>query len=111
MLATLIKQTNWSILGAVFGFAIGFLIKGFVVQSVGLDSYGLYIKGYVFITAISTIIAFGFPQLVLKFLPDLIGNNKGEAKDLTNRTVSYILISSLKISQSMTKLYPYVFIY
>ena len=67
MLATLIKQTNWSILGAVFGFAIGFLIKGFVVQSVGLDSYGLYIKGYVFITAISTIIAFGFPQLVLKF--------------------------------------------
>lgn len=95
MLATLIKQTNWSILGAVFGFAIGFLIKGFVVQSVGLDSYGLYIKGYVFITAISTIIAFGFPQLVLKFLPDLIGNNKGEAKDLTNRTVSYILISSL----------------
>ena len=95
MLATLIKQTNWSILGAVFGFTIGFLIKGFVVQSVGLDSYGLYIKGYVFITAISTIIAFGFPQLVLKFLPDLIGNNKGEAKDLTNRTVSYILISSL----------------
>ena len=95
MLATLIKQTNWSILGAVFGFAIGFLIKGFVVQSVGLDSYGLYIKGYVFITAISTIIAFGFPQLVLKFLPDLIGNNKVEAKDLTNRTVSYILISSL----------------
>ena len=95
MLATLIKQTNWSILGAVFGFAIGFLIKGFVVQSVGLDSYGLYIKGYVFITAISTIIAFGFPQLVLKFLPDLICNNKGEAKDLTNRIVSYILISSL----------------
>ena len=95
MLATLIKQTNWSILGAIFGFAIGFLIKGFVVQSVGLDSYGLYIKGYVFITAISTIIAFGFPQLVLKFLPDLMGNNKGEAKDLTNRTVSYILISSL----------------
>ena len=27
-------------------------------------------------------------------MPDLIGNNKGEAKDLTNRTVSYILISS-----------------
>ena len=82
-------------MGAIFGFAIGFLIKGFVVQSVGLEAYGLYIKGYVFITAISTIIAFGFPQLVLKFLPDLIGNNKGEAKDLTNRTVSYILISSL----------------
>ena len=95
MLATLIKQTNWSILGAIFGFVIGFLIKGFIVQSVGLEAYGLYIKGYVFITAISTIIAFGFPQVLLKFLPDLISNNKEEAKGLTNRTISYILISSL----------------
>ena len=95
MLATLIKQTNWSILGAIFRFAIGFLIKGFVVQSVGLEAYGLYIKGYVFITAISTIIAFGFPQVVLKFLPDLISSNEEEAKNLTNRTISYILISSL----------------
>ena len=95
MLATLIKQTNWSILGAIFGFAIGFLIKGFIVQSVGLEAYGLYIKGYVFITAISTIIAFGFPQVVLKFLPDLISNNEEKAKNLTNKTISYILISSL----------------
>ena len=95
MLATLIKQTKWSILGAIFGFVIGFLIKGFIVQSVGLEAYGLYIKGYVFITAISTIIAFGFPQVLLKFLPDLISNNKEEAKGLTNRTISYILISSL----------------
>ena len=67
MLATLIKQTNWSILGSIFGIVIGFLIKGYVVQSVGLEGYGLYIKGYVFITAISTIIAFGFPQVVSAF--------------------------------------------
>ena len=95
MLATLIKQTKWSIVGAIFGFVVGFLIKGFVVQHVGLEAYGLYIKGYVFITAISTIIAFGFPQVVLKFLPYLIDNNKKEASSLTNKTLTYILISSL----------------
>ena len=69
MLNILIKQTNWSILGALFGFLVGFLIKGFLVKSVGLSSYGLYIKGYVFITFVSTIISFAFPQVILKFLP------------------------------------------
>ena len=33
MLTTLIKQTNWSVLGAVFGFAIGFLVRGALMKS------------------------------------------------------------------------------
>lgn len=95
MLGVLIKQANWSILGSALGFLIGFFIKGVVVQSVGLEDYGLYIKGYVFITAISTFISFGLPQVILKFLPTLIELNPSEARSLSGRVVSYIIISSV----------------
>ena len=95
MLKILIKQTNWSILGALFGFLVGFLIKGFLVKSVGLSSYGLYIKGYVFITFVSTIISFAFPQVILKFLPINSISNKKDNIKLSSDILSYVIISGL----------------
>ena len=95
MLNILIKQTNWSILGALFGFLVGFLIKGFLVKSVGLSSYGLYIKGYVFITFVSTIISFAFPQVILKFLPINSISNKKDNIKLSSDILSYVIISGL----------------
>jgi len=95
MLNILIKQTNWSILGALFGFLVGFLIKGFLVKSVGLSSYGLYIKGYVFITFVSTIISFAFPQVILKFLPVNSISSKKNNIELSSDILSYVIISGL----------------
>ena len=40
MLRLIIKQTNWGILGAIFAFSIGFFVKIYLIDIVGLDSLG-----------------------------------------------------------------------
>ena len=43
MLKLIIKQANWGILGAIFGFSIGFFVKIYLIDIVGLESWGKYV--------------------------------------------------------------------
>ena len=40
MLKLIIKQANWGILGSMFGFLIGFVIKIYLIDIVGVDAWG-----------------------------------------------------------------------
>ena len=43
MLRLIIKQTKWGVFGAIFAFAIGFFVKIYLIDIVGLESWGKYV--------------------------------------------------------------------
>ena len=43
MLKLILRQANWGIFGAIFGFSIGFFVKIYLIDIVGLDSWGKYV--------------------------------------------------------------------
>ena len=95
MLRTLFTQTNWSLLGTVYGFAIGFFVKMFLVNKVGASAFGLYTIAQGFQGAISTIIAFAVPSVIIKFLPKYITQNDPEkATVLSSKALGFLLLVS-----------------
>ncbi len=92
MLKTLFTQTNWSLLGTVYGFGIGFFVKMFLVNRVGASDFGLYTIGQGFQGAISTLIAFSIPTVIIKFLPKFINDdNKEAATVLSTKSLVFLL--------------------
>ena len=51
MLRLIIKQTNWSLFGALFGFGIGFFLKIYLLNIVSLDAWGRYVTAQTFAAA------------------------------------------------------------
>ena len=57
MLKLIIRQANWGVLGAVFGFAIGFFIKIYLIDIVGLEAWGKYVIAQIFSSFSETILS------------------------------------------------------
>ncbi len=92
MLRTLFTQTNWSILGTVFGFSVGFFVKMFLVNKVGANDFGLYTIGQTFQSAVATVAALGIPSVIIKFLPQYLTHEETDkANILTSKSLVMIL--------------------
>jgi len=90
MLKILLTQTGWNILGTLFGFIVGFFVKLYVINKVGAASFGLYVIATSFEVAVGTVVAFGIPFIILKFLPTYIA--KGNTLKATVFTSTFLFI-------------------
>ena len=75
MLKLILNQTTWGIFGSIFGFAIGFLLKIYLINIVGLESWGKYISAQTLITFIDILISICFilyfNLLIVNILSDI----------------------------------------
>ena len=94
MLKLIIRQANWGILGSVFGFAIGFLIKIYIIDIVGVSDWGKYVSAHTFSTFLDVLLTFGIPVIIVKFFPDLWKNNKDYALQFLSRVLKISLFLS-----------------
>ena len=60
MLRLIIKQTKWGVFGAIFAFVIGFFVKIYLIDIVGLESWGKYVIAQTFASFSETIYLLGF---------------------------------------------------
>ncbi len=96
MLKTLLSQTGWSMIGTVFGFSIGFFVKMYLINSIGAESFGLYTIATSFQGAISTLISFAIPKMLVKFLPKYLSEKDSHAATvLASKSLIFLMISSI----------------
>ena len=92
MLRLIIKQTQWGVFGALFAFTIGFFVKIYLIDIVGLESWGKYVIAQTFASFSETILSFGIPFVIIKFFPSLIDENQARASRVANIFLKYALI-------------------
>ena len=92
MLKLIIKQTKWGVFGAIFAFAIGFFVKIYLIDIVGLESWGKYIIAQTFASFSETILSIGIPFVIIKFVPSFIDSNQDKASRIANLFLKYSLI-------------------
>ncbi len=92
MLRLILKQTNWSIIGAVFGFVIGFFIKIYIIDIVGLADWGKYVIAQTFSSFSETVLSIGIPFAIIKFIPGFVENNMSKASRLSSIFLKYALL-------------------
>ena len=95
MIKLIIKQANWGIFGSIFGFSIGFFVKIYLLDIVGLEVWGKYVSAHTFSGAISTIISFGIPWVIIKYIPQYIDTDLASARQLIRKILIYSIIISL----------------
>ncbi|MAJ90319.1 MAG: hypothetical protein CMD08_03490 [Flavobacteriales bacterium] len=93
MLSLILKQTNWSIIGAVFGFVIGFFIKIYIIDIVGLADWGKYVIAQTFSSFSETVLSIGIPFVIIKFIPGFVENNISKASRLSSIFLKYALLA------------------
>ena len=91
MLRLIIKQTQWGVFGALFAFTIGFFVKIYLIDIVGLESWGKYVIAQTFASFSETILSFGIPFVIIKFFPSFIEENKAKASRIANVFLKYAL--------------------
>lgn len=94
MIKLIIKQANWGVAGSIFGFVIGFFIKIYLIDIVGIDQWGKYVSAHAFSGAMSTIIAFGIPWVIVKYIPKYIDTDLATARQLIKKILIYSLLMS-----------------
>ena len=94
MLKTIIRQANWGIFGALFGFLVGFFLKIYLIDIVGVYAWGKYISAHLFATTISTFLSIGIPLIIMKFIPSYLKKDKGDANLLISKILRYLFIIS-----------------
>ena len=92
MLKLIIRQTKWGVFGALFGFTIGFFVKIFLIDIVGLESWGKYVIAQTFASFSETILSIGIPFVIIKFIPSFIEENQKKASRIANIFLKYSLI-------------------
>jgi O-antigen/teichoic acid export membrane protein len=92
MLKLIIRQANWGILGAVFAFFIGFFVKIYIIDIVGLEAWGKYVIAQTFSSLSETVLSIGIPFVIIKFIPTFIESNKEKASRIANIFIKYALI-------------------
>ena len=92
MLKLILKQANWSVLGAVFGFSVGFFVKIYLIDTVGLESWGKYVIAQTFSSLCETVLSIGIPFVIIKFMPNLIENQKDKAGRIANIFLKYAML-------------------
>jgi len=91
MLRLIIKQTQWGVFGALFAFTIGFFVKIYLIDIVGLESWGKYVIAQTFASFSETILSIGIPFVIIKFFPSFIEENKAKASRIANVFLKYAL--------------------
>ena len=92
MLKLIIKQANWSVLGTVFGFAIGFFVKIYLIDIVGLQAWGKYVIAQTFSSFVETVLCIGIPFVIIKFIPTFVENNKEKASRIASIFLKYAVV-------------------
>jgi O-antigen/teichoic acid export membrane protein len=92
MIKLIIRQTNWGIFGSLFAFAIGFFVKIYLLDIVGLDAWGRYVTAQTFVSFIETVLALGIPFVIIKFIPTLIDKHKEKASRISSVFLKYALV-------------------
>ena len=92
MLKLIIKQANWSVLGTVFGFAIGFFVKIYLIDIVGLQAWGKYVIAQTFSSFVETVLLIGIPFVIIKFIPTFVENNKEKASRIASIFLKYAIV-------------------
>lgn len=92
MLKLIIKQANWGILGAIFGFSIGFFVKIYLIDIVGLESWGKYVIAQTFSSFSETILSIGIPLVIIKFMPGFVEANIEKAGRIANIFLKYAIV-------------------
>jgi len=94
MIKLIIKQANWGVAGSIFGFFIGFFVKIYLIDIIGVEQWGKYVSAHAFSGAISTIISFGIPWVIVKYIPQYIDNDLNSAKQLIRKILHYSILMS-----------------
>jgi len=92
MLKLILRQANWGILGAIFGFSIGFFVKIYLIDIVGLTAWGKYVTVQTFISISETFLSIGIPYVIIKFIPSFVENNKDKASRVANVFLKYAVV-------------------
>ena len=108
MLKLIIRQANWGILGSVFAFVIGFLIKTYVIREVGTIEWGKYATAHTFAMFSDTILSLGIPFIILKFFPGFMSNSREKASSLIQKTLWLAIRISFVFLVLMYFLSPYL---
>ena len=95
MLKLIIRQANWGILGSIFAFAIGFFVKIYVIDIVGISNWGKYVSAHTFSTFMDVFLTFGIPVVIVKFFPDLWKVNKEYALQFLSKILKLSVVLSL----------------
>ena len=107
MLKLIINQANWGILGSLFGFAIGFIVKVYLIDIVGISEWGKYVSAHAIATAFDTFLAIGIPFVLLKFIPDYLEKDIGAANFMIKKSLRYAVSVSIFFLLMMCFLAPY----
>ena len=92
MIRLIVKQTKWGVFGAIFAFVIGFFVKIYLIDIVGLESWGKYVIAQTFASFSETILSIGIPFVIIKFFPSFIEENQAKASRIATIFLKYALI-------------------
>lgn len=95
MLKLIFKQTNWGIIGSIFGFSIGFLVKIYLIDIVGIAEWGKYVAAHAFASAADTFLAIGIPWILIKYIPNYLERDIPAANQIIRKSIRYAIIVSL----------------
>ena len=113
MLKLIIRQANWGILGSIFAFVIGFFVKIYIIDIVGVSNWGKYVSAHTFSTFLDVFLTFGIPVLIVKFFPDLWKVNKDYALQFLSKilklsvVLSFVLITTIYFISPLLDRYIY----
>ena len=57
------------------GFLIGFLVKIYLINIVGVDLWGKYVSAQTFASFFDTLLSLGIPWVIIKYLPNYFDDN------------------------------------
>ena len=92
MLKLILRQANWGVLGAIFAFLIGFFVKIYLIDIVGLHEWGKYVIAQTFSSISETFLSIGIPFIIIKYMPSFIDNNKEKASRIANIFIKYAFV-------------------
>jgi len=92
MFKLIIKQANWGVAGSIFGFSIGFFVKIYLLDIVGLDAWGKYVTCQTFVSFIETFLSLGIPYIIIKFVPNIVDKHITDASKIANIFLKYSLL-------------------
>ena len=98
MLKLIIKQANWGVIGSIFGLSIGFLIKIYIIDIVGVDVWGKYVSAHAFAMAAETFLSIGIPWILIKYFPSYLKDNIPSASQLISKIIRYVLFLEIPLN-------------
>ena len=64
----------------LFAFGIGFFVKIYLIDIVGLHAWGKYATAQTFSSISETFLSIGIPFVIIKFFPSFVDNNQAKSQ-------------------------------